>query len=57
MNEQTKAALQIILTETILKREQSQTMADQYKLRAKIIEEVEIPELNEKIRQIQADLE
>ena len=57
MNEATKIALQIVLDESIKQRENLTLMAEQYELRAKQIREVEIEEMSEKIRQLQADLE
>jgi hypothetical protein len=57
MNEHSKAALKIALDEAIKRREELGAMADQYELRAKNIRTIEIEELSEKIRGLQADLE
>ena len=57
MNEASKAALQIMLNEKIKKREQIKEMAEQYEIRAKIIRTEEVIQLDEEIRQLQADLE
>lgn len=57
MNEVTKAALQVLLNDEIKKRENLVIMAEQHDLRAKQIRSVEIEEISEKIRQLQADLE
>ena len=57
MNEATKAALQIALNEKIQRRAQAQAMAEQYQLRALNIMTKEVPQYDEEIRQLQADLE
>jgi len=57
MNPATKAALQIVLNETISKRDQLLVMTDQYKKRAHVIENVEVAELEVKIEQLRGDLE
>jgi len=56
MNPATKAALQIVLNETISKRDQLLVMTDQYKKRAHVIENVEVAELEVKIEQLRGDL-
>ena len=57
MNEHTKQALQIQLDEIIKNRDNLIVMSEQYKSRAKTIDETEIPELEEKLRAIRSDLE
>ena len=57
MTPHSKAALQIQLNEYIKKRDDLKEMAYQYEVRATQIKTEEIPELDEKIRGIQADLE
>lgn len=57
MNEHSREAIKIALDEAIKRREQLTEMAEQYEIRANTIKEVEIEELSEKIRHLQADLE
>ena len=57
MTPSTKAALQISLNEMIKNRDNLEAMAEQYELRAKIIRQDEVPEINKKIEDIRGDLE
>jgi hypothetical protein len=50
MNEHTRVALKMALDETIKKRDDLKIMAEQYRNRAQVIENIEVEELNEKIR-------
>jgi hypothetical protein len=56
MNNHTINALRIALTEATQKKENLLSMAEQYEKRAKTIREQEVPETEEIIRQIMADL-
>lgn len=57
MHGHSKIALQMALNEKINKRKQLSETAEQYELRAKIIRENEIPEFDDQIRALQADLD
>ena len=56
LTESSKAALRIALNENTARKEQLKSMAEQYRLRAQVIERDEIPEIENKIHEIMSDL-
>lgn len=56
LTESSKAALRIALHESLNRKEQLVAMADQYQQRAQVIRSEEVPDIENKIREIMADL-